>query len=350
MVRWIGLWVIVGLLLIPATSLHSQDTTPKGNRILGIDVNSAENEDYDTTFNVAYAMGIGEVGLSLDWVDLEPSPNTYAMTYPEIANVYYPAYGVPVSLTIRPIHTNTLRVPSDLQGLAFDDPRMIERFNALLDEVFAAIPDLELSSLVIGSEFDIYLGTDPDQWAAYTIFATATADHARSLRPDLKVAFEATYAAIANETMSGYLATLNAQADIIGVSHYPINADFSAQDPSVVHEVFATVVEAYPNQPIYFYQFGYPSSALLGSSEAKQAEFIRQAFLGWDAYAENIIMIDFTWFTEQSPEVVASFQTYYSYADPSFAAFLGSLGLRNYDGTPKLALATLQAEAAARGW
>ena len=106
----------------------------------------------------------------------------------------------------------------------------------------------------------------------------------------------------------------------------------------------------YPNQPIYFYQFGYPSSDYVKSSEARQSQFIQEAFQAWDMHADHILMLDFTWLHDKSPEEVKGFEQYYGFSNRSFAEFLGSLGLRTYEGTDKPAFQTLIREARLRGW
>src|SRR3712207_8822399 len=55
--------------------------------------------------------------------------------YPAVADAYYPAAGVPLHLMLRPIDTVARRVPADLKGLAWDDPKLAERFCAFADHV-----------------------------------------------------------------------------------------------------------------------------------------------------------------------------------------------------------------------
>ena len=70
-----------------------------------------------------------------------PAPGVYDDTVLDIANGYYPSRGVSVGLMLRPVSTNSKPVPADLAATAFDDPAMIARFNALLDNVFAHTPE-----------------------------------------------------------------------------------------------------------------------------------------------------------------------------------------------------------------
>ena len=80
------------------------------------------------------------------------------------------AKGLKLILTITPIHTNVKVTPSDLKNKTLDDPEVIERYKKLLEFVFAKLPDVELSSLVIGSEMDVYFGEDKNLWAQYLNF------------------------------------------------------------------------------------------------------------------------------------------------------------------------------------
>ncbi|MFW5691157.1 MAG: hypothetical protein ACOCXZ_01540 [Chloroflexota bacterium] len=348
-IRW-NLVTLVAVALTVLTPVHAQDDgeDEAGDRILAIDVSEAEGEEFHDAFLLACEIGLESIGLSLDWTDIETAPGEYDGSILEIANLYYPLMGMPVDFTIRPLHTNTLRVPDDLAGLPLDDPQMVERFLALLDFIFSMTPAVTYNSFIIGSEFDVYLGTDADLWAQYTALAVAGRDYVKAHDESIPVAFEMIYGGLLGDAAEA-AAALNAYADVIGVSYYPLDG-FAVEPPDAVHETFDRVIAAYPDKPIYFYQFGYPSSDENASSEAMQAEFIRQTFEAWDRTAEHIIMIDFTWLTEMSDETVAYFEDYYSFSAPGFAAFLGSLGLRHRDGTPKLALDALRAEAAARGW
>ena len=342
------LLVVVMVLSVLTTTIQAQDT--RGERQLAIDVQAASGEEYDDAFIMAREIGMQTLTLSLDWENLEPAPQAYDGTWLEIANIYYPAYDTPLNLVIRPIHTGTLRVPADLQNVAFDDPIMIARFQQLLDFVFSTTPDLTINSLVIGSEIDGYLGEDARRWEAYTTFAATVADYAREHHPNIKIAFEVMFPSFINPNVVPYLQTLNTYSDVVGVSYYPLQDDFIVKVPTVVHDDFAALVALFPDKPIYFYQLGYPSSEQLNSSEDLQAQFVTEVFEAWDTHQDAIGMIQFTWLTDQSADAVAGFEAYYDFSSPNFSAFLGSLGLRYEDGTPKTALQTLTEAASARGW
>jgi hypothetical protein len=311
---------------------------PKGDRLLGgIDWGARP----DAVIPIVY--------YPLDWVDIETAPNKYGNEELSKTNKEYGGGKALVDITIRPLHTNRKRVPNDLMNVAFDDPVMIDRFEKLLDYVFGLMPDAKLLSLVIGSEMDIFLGTDEKLWKQWETFFKATSAYARTKRPGLKVASEGTFNGMTGSAKD-YLLELNKSTDVVGVSHYPTGPDFRVQPPSEAKRVFDAVAALYPGRVIYFYQLGYPSSPLLDSSEQLQAEFFKEMFRAWDAHADQIKMIKVTWQSDISKEGVDYWSKFYGLTDQKFMAFLGSLGLQNNDGTDKEAMKTFRAEAHARGW
>jgi hypothetical protein len=122
------------------------------------------------------------------------------------------------------------------------------------------------------------------------------------------------------------------------------------REPATVHKDFATITALYPEKDIYFLELGYPSSKICDSSESKQAEFIAETFQAWDTYAEQIKAINFAWLNEIPASSVKEFESYYGFSNKGFAAYLGSLGFLNEDGSEKASYVQLKAEAEARGW
>jgi hypothetical protein len=291
-----------------------------------------------------------QTGLFQVWTSVETSPLTYNLTIFDIANSYYPAQNKVIDLTLAPIATNALEVPSDLTTTAFSSTVMINRFKRLLDSVKAHIPNITLSSLVIGSEHNVYLGSNTVKWNEYTVFYNAVSAYAKTIWPGLKVATELTFDGMVNQ--NSFAQTLNSSSDYIGVSYYPLNANFTVKPVSTIPVDFATLVGLYPSKPLCFYQYGYPSSTTCNSSDLQQAQFITQTFTTWDTYAAQIKLIDFTWLHDLSPATVAYYSTYYGISDPVFLEYLRTLGLRTWGstGTDKLALHELQCQAKQRGY
>ena len=190
---------------------------------------------------------------------------------------------------------------------------------------------------------------DRESWGEFTAFYAAIVDYVHARHPGLPIASEQTFKGITGPARD-LIVALNTHSDRIGVSYYPLDEEGNVQDPAVVHQDMETLVSLYPGETIYFYQFGYPSSRFLNSSEEKQSQFVAESFKAWDAHTDQVKLIDFTWLHDMSPADVQAISNYYGIADRKFTEYIASLGLRTYDGKDKMSFRTLVAEAAARGW
>lgn len=338
--------------LVYNLSLSAQ-INPINNKI-GIDLStmpqSTQTFNYDSCFKIGTDLGMNQIGLFQNWTAVETSPNVFNMTVFDIANIYYPYYNMPVDLTITPIHTNNLEVPNDLISIPFDNSVFIHRFKILLDSIKIHTPNITYSSIIIGSEHDIYLGNDTNKWNQFNVFYDSIAIYAKSLWNNVNIATELTFGGLVTHNTKAQ--KLNLNSNYIGVSYYPLNSDFTVRPINTIDNDFATLVNLYPNKPICFYQYGYPSSNICNSSEEQQAQFITQTFNSWDTYAENIKLIDFTWLHDLDTSVVNQFSSYYGVSDTAFLEFLRTIGLRTFEnkGTDKLALNELRCQLKERNY
>lgn len=345
----IGIIAVMGFFCAPTAV---GQITPANNKI-GMDVSTQPQNasfNYDSCFALGANLGMSQMGIFQNWTAVETAPNTFNMFLFDIANYYYPLHSMPIDLTISPISTNNLEVPSDLTITAFDNPVFINRFKTLLDSIKTHIPSVTLSSLIIGSEHDIYIGANATLWGQYTTFYNSVSSYAKTLWPGLKIATELTFDGLT--TYNTFAQTLNSNSDYIGVSYYPLNTNFTVKPVSTIPTDFATLVGLYPSKPICFYQYGYPSSTSCNSSQASQKQFITQTFTSWDTFAANIRLIDFTWLHDLDNATVNYYGTYYGISDTIFLEYLHTLGLRtwNGNGTDKQAFIELECQAKARGY
>jgi len=326
---------------------------PKGDRKLEIHITEPENGNYDKALGLAKDLGSESVSLSIFWDDLEISPGVYAPdpNWLEIANLYYPPQGMKVSLVISVLDTTEKRVPDSIQSYSFSDPVLISAFKSLLDYIKTQIPDLELESLAIGNEIDGVLGNDPLAWDEYSVFFREVADYARGVWPDVPVGTKIMFSGHTGQ-MAQSAQVINKAADIVMVTYYPLEGDFSVQDPAIVMEDFDLISELYSNREIHISEIGYPTSEVNQSSPERQADFIRYMFQAWDKNEEQITNLSYSWLTDLPDSSVQELENYYGLSDPEFAEFLRTLGLRTYpeNGKDKLGFQAFLAEIKARGW
>ena len=178
---------------------------------------------------------------------------------------------------------------------------------------------------------------------------TAISAIRRSLRPNLLVGGKGMFDGMTGPA-APYFQSLNRHSDVVQVTYYPLNGDFTVRAPDTVYADFQAIAALYPDKPIYFLELGYLSGKANRSSEAQQAEFVRQTFRAWDDHADQIRLITFVWLNDIPSGAVDELTGYYGLSNKAFASYLGTLGLRAADGTEKAALSVLRAEAKARGW
>ncbi len=340
---------------MPSESCNFDAVQSKGDRLIGLDLlNLTESNSFDLNLSIANDMGIDFIALHLPWNIIETSPQDYVdpfnalqlLSETAVANNYQ------FSLTIRPIDLTGKTVPSDLESARFNDEAMIERFKELLEFVFSKVTPSVLLNIQIGNEIDGYnTSNEPISfWSDYKDFLRQSTDYIHSFYPDLKVGYTGTFHGLMRD-QSRFVDLMDA-VDIIGVTYYPINDDFSVKAPDDVFEAFNELTAAFGSKDIYIQEIGYQSSAVNNSSEQKQAEFFCNAFSAWDQHRDIVKSMNLVRLNDLSQSEANSAATPYGITDDRFIEYLRTLGLRSYcgDGTDKPAIQMIKDNMSIRGW
>ena len=306
--------------------------------IFGIEIVQASNEDFGPTFEVARSAGLQFAEISVPWDDIESSPGQFRSEVLGDAGGFYSSQNVPLLVILSPIDTNNLRVPPDLRGKSFASEEVRSRFHALLDFAMFQIGDVEVVAFAIGNEVDFFLGTDNQQWSDYAAFLQDARDYIHQKRPGAQVGTIFGFDGIRSNRAKNLLAV----SDVAMTTYYPLNEDFSVRALSEVKSDFAQMVAGLQGQKLIVTECGYPSASLLGGSEQLQSEFVSTVLDAWSSHVDQISHLSYFSLTDYSQDFVAQLGTYYGLQDERFLAYLGSLGLRRADGSPKAAFETLK--------
>ncbi len=326
----------------------ADDVVQKGDRVLGIGINEG-SIGFERAFPAAQSTGMQFVELPQQWDEIEAKPGQFTNRWLDVANAYYPQVGVRLVISLNPIDTNSLRLPKDLRGNPLDHPDVIARYKRAIDYVLSRLPNATLVAFSIGNEIDGFLGGDSAKWAQYENFFRDTAAYIRKQKSDVPVGAKVMLPSVIGDRRRQVQA-VNQHADAVFVTYYPLKSNFSVKPPTVVSDDIDAVVKLYPGKPVYFLEAGYPSSSHLGSSEQRQAEFVREIFNVWDQHHKQIRAMNFIWLHDISVAEVNTYKKYYGVEAHSFGEYLGTLGLRTHNGKDKKAFNILRREAAARGW
>lgn len=295
---------------------------------------------------------IANATISLAWDDIETAPGVFNPdpNFTGIANQVYPMAGLSLTVVLVGIDTTADRRPSDLKSRQWDDPVIIARFRAMQRWVISQLRDVRITAWSIGNEVDALLGNDNAAWRAWRRFFESVAPDARAALPGVAIGSKATTNILTNPVaLAAYRELLN-DADASMLTYYPSGADYnSAQLPPVAQD-FDRALSAYPDKPLRLLECGFCSASVLGSSETKQADFVSAVFQAWDANIGNMPQIDYFAAHDFSPAAVQFFINYYGVSGRNFASWLGSLGLRNWNGTPKASWQRFVTESSARGF
>lgn len=333
--------------LIPAnmpTLAHQAD-----GRTLGMFVTAPQNGDPERATMLAHSVGVTRVPITYAWGALEPAPGEYDDSNLALAALFFPAMGMSIDIAITPIASNRLVMPKDLQGRAFDDPVVIERYLELIDHVMNLLAGAEVNLLLLGVEIDAYLGNDADGWDAFAAFTSAAASYVHAVQPGLEVGVQSTtYSRIVDPAR---WSAIDAATDVIATSYYPLDG-LMARDPGEIGGDFDALTSLYPDRVIRIVEAGFPSSSANGSSPELQAAFVRQLFAAWDEHAAQIRSITLSVEHDYAPGRVDAFRGFYGDQREHYSSFIGSIGLRTWhdDGSPKPAWDALTIETAERGW
>lgn len=297
---------------------------------------------------MAYNAGARGQISTFTWRDLEPSAGeSDASKWAELSGAlaWSQAVGLQQYVGLQVINTTARELPADLASQPFDAPVVQQRFKALLQRVLTLAPR-SIRYLSIGNEVDVYLRAHADEQAPFLRFLTQAASDARSVDAAVKVGTTGTGAAILAKDTALLKALNDAASDVVMLTYYPTRGDatgaVTVRDPAEVPADLQALLRFAGSKPLVLQEVGYPAASETGSSEQKQALFVSQLFAAWNAANGQIPFINYFLLHDLTPDLCDQMLGYYGASgSPSLKAAMCSLGLRQADGTPRLAWQTL---------
>lgn len=303
---------------------------------------------YLEAFQRVQDAGVSGQFQSYTWSALEPSAGVYdSAKLADFSSTMTSAEGNNLTqlLGLQVINTVQREVPAGLQTTSWDDPAMIGAFTQLLDQLLPHMAG-RVTYLSIGNEVDVYFENGRmGELAAYKTFVSAIQTYLATRLPQAQVGITITAGGWLGSNVQSWL-DLTADTDVIVTTYYPLQGDFSVQPPTAAAADIPALLSVVTDRAWVFQEVGYPSSPQGGSSEAMQAEFVRQVFAAWRDADGRIPFLNWFLLHDFATDLVNQLVGYYGVSNPNFRAYLDSLGLRNRDNTDKQAWSVLVQEAA----
>ena len=330
----------------------TSDTT--FNPVISINASISDSEltsgyaPYTAEYNAIYADGARGAQTAAPWSSLNPTGTTYDLTM--VNSTYFgldalAGYGfTSILINIPVIAINARTIPADIASLPFDNPTVIARYRALIDQVLPYL-NSSVKYISLGNEVDTYFSTHASELK--TLIENAR-NYIHSLKPNIKVGVTTTFDGFvgnASAQTKSDVASLNANMDVIILTYYPTGTNFVVRSPSTVSTDMASMVSTAMGKPLGMQEWGYPSSNVLSSTEQMQADFITNTFTYWQLYGSGRIPF-ISFFKRRDWDAVQCAALTGQTPGPGnyFYEFMCSLGLLNNGGSAKLAYPVLTTE------
>ncbi len=270
------------------------------------------------------------------WSSLEASPGNIDVAGLRSTLALFSGLGLKPYYNLRVLDTNRRGVPSDLAAVAFDDPLMVARVDAVVDTLIEVAKRTPLLAFSFGNEVDVYFSLHPEELPAFRALLARERGRIRAALPSLPVGCCTTSPLENGAAWVGD--SLNAVTDIVVYTYYPFEAgtDFLHRPPSTFEPDMAAMIASAAGKPLGLQEAGYSSSPINGSGPAAQADVVRR-FRAYMRLANRGQVLFANWFlmTDWSSTTLSQLYGYYGAYSPGFAAYLGGLGLRDTLGAPK---------------
>ncbi len=283
------------------------------------------------TVEMVRRTGASFFALTLSWAAAEPSPRKY-----DVAEITRTARllrqsGATLHLDL-PLVTEAARdVPADLEGVAFDDPKLSLRLGRLLDALLPALLDFQTISL--GDAADVYFARRPGELRAYRRLFEGAVQFLGKKAPHLLVGV--TTMAPSESPAPEVAAALHGKSPLLLYIYSPFLKDrpFEQRGPEALEKDWPLILKGAGGRPVAFPTVSYSSSPENASSPGKQAAFIRalRRFLA-KADGRALLFARYVALRDAPPEERVPGE---SVAQRRRAAFLGSRGLETSAGDPK---------------
>lgn len=291
-----------------------------------------------------------------DWAGLDLGPGNVDLTDLIEELDGFQSEGLQVFLTLPIVDSGEFVMPEDLldpdddirlaDGMALDDPVVVQRLTALLDEVVPVLIDHDVFALSLTNEPDAFLEDSFEHHQPLINLVSQARHHVRSLTPDLAVTATVTFDGLNDShPLSSGLAD---ESDILAVNWYCASFEGSVKPPEqAAVDLDAILANAGPRH-VFIQEFGCHSGfdgvpSHFGASLEHQRDWYVAAFEAMAARprirgAAAFQMLD------MAPEIWALYEEWLigigiegEGLDIIREAFV-TLGIVRYDdGTPKLA-------------
>lgn len=292
----------------------------------------AGEQEYIVEIRRLIRLGAGGMASSIKWSDVETIPGNFLLKSVQDQAGVAALLGGASATTLQTIDTNNKTIPGDLAAEPWNSQRMKDRLERFIKEVTPKLgPNTKWLSL--GNEVDIYLGEHKAEAEAFAELMEHGFKVVKGIRPDLKVGV--TVSSEGLHRVPDMVRRLNRSTDVMFVTYYHMTPEMLVQPIAKVKDRIDAIFDFLPGKPVVLQEVGIPASPTNGSSEAMQADFVREVFAQLDRRADRLELASYFLMVDFSSDLVDLLTKYYRLDHPRFVSYLATLGLRDQFGKPR---------------
>jgi hypothetical protein len=311
--------------------------------IIGFNISNppATETSIQARWEEALGVGLSIARVQASWDDLEPQAGEYDTQSLEEALQTYSSQGLQILLSITAYDSEGPEQPADIDDLLFDDPILISRFNALMDEIVPLMEQYGVFAISIANEPDNDFGEIHNLEDEILTFLKQVKPHIHSLNSNIAVTVTLAEGNL-DFTKPGMSEIISA-SDIACWNFYGMTLHnsipyFSVQNENEILTDLEEMVDASMGKQIVMQEVGlHAGSTLLDSSEEIQRNFY-ESFFEFMQNNQDIRAAYAFQLVDWSPETTELFLQSGSGDDlyNAYSEHLQTLGLINYsDGSIK---------------
>ena len=290
-------------------------------------------ESYLAAVRDELRLGIEATYVNVKWSDLENETAFNPKAFQDQVGIAK-LLGGDIVVCLKPIDTSNKCVPVALANVGFDEQRMLDQWETMLQKIIPLLPK-NVKAISFGNEVDVYLGNHPNEVSGYLSMVKSARTLFRGAGIKAPVGVITTFDGLMRKPE--LVKKIQSNFDVTMMTYYPLGQTFEVLPMTSVEGHFSSMLSLAGSKPLVLTEIGCPSGEGNKSSEETQAEFIKQAF---GQLQKNSAKISFASFFQQGDfpqSMVDVFEQYYQMKDDKFRSYLSSLGLKTTTGKPKKA-------------
>lgn len=248
----------------------------------------------------------------------------------------YGKNGVAVTFVFAVVDGMARGLEPALMGLSWNDSAVFKAMYGRIDQVLGRLGGAA-PYFLIGRDVDVFLAAHPEERQAFEAFVLELISYVRAhplAPPNLRLGVGFSFSGVSVPDSS--FSVLLEASDVAACSYLPGLGTDAAGLASNVATDADVLVERAMGKPIVIEALGYPSSAAVGGSEAKQALFLETFFTALGPRRPYFAFVNVEGLHDLASERCAQRAALEGQAaDGPWAAYACSLGLFTADSQPK---------------